>query len=301
MFIVGSSNQVQRLLLNSFKKDSRSILQSIDFVFLDELDRLIKVPNQYSNDLKKQKLYNNPGSAYNICQSILNVSPHKVRFVCASASITRRHIRKIDRLFEIYRKGRNNNTALIRNKLNSTNTGRYVTIPDTVKHYYCYSNDDSIESKLNVLVELLKNDTTKPIIFISNGSLISIKNQLIKNNIECNILHHELGIKDDIYGDNINPKIKTYEDIYKKIEKFQKKINDSNGRFIMNKINNVLDKTIIISSNDSARGLHIPMLETVYILGKPRNVNEYINIAGRVGRCSRIGRCVTIDSKEKIR
>ncbi|BAM41834.1 uncharacterized protein TOT_040000926 [Theileria orientalis strain Shintoku] len=281
IFIVGSSNDFERLLLKTDKKNTRSILQSIDYVFLDETDRLIKVPNQYSTENKKQKLYNNPGSAYNICESILNLSPNNVKFVCASASLTRKHLRKINRLFELYRKGNGNCTSLIRNKIKATVTGRYVTIPDSVKHYYSYSHDNSIDSKLNKLVELLKNNTSKTIIFVSNGSLIKIKNEIKKNNIECKILHHELGINDDI-NENINKtKRKSNEDVYNIIENFNNKFNDENGKFIINNIINT-DNTILIESSDSARGIHIPSLESVFIIGRPRNVNEYIHISGTV-------------------
>lgn len=38
------------------------------------------------------------------------------------------------------------------------------------------------------------------------------------------------------------------------------------------------------------------MLDVVYMIGVPRNVNEYTHISGRVGRCNRPGRCLVIDT-----
>uniref|UniRef100_A0A3B0NA12 ATP-dependent RNA helicase n=1 Tax=Theileria annulata TaxID=5874 RepID=A0A3B0NA12_THEAN len=278
IFIVGSSNQVESYFLVSFykfnfvqnedQKHTRSILQTIDYVFLDEMDRLIKVANQYANERKKRLLNEKPGSAYNICQTLLSISPNKLRLVCASASITRQHIRKVNTLIRMYRNSRDNLTALIRKKISATDTGRYVSIPETINHFYSVSSQDSQESKIKILLNMLKSDTGKVIVFLSSGSLFSLKEELEKHNIKCKILHHEFGIRDNYNKEEWEIGETKSNTTVEKITKLQNSIKEGESEYIL------------IASTDSARGIHLSMLDSVYIVGRPRNVNEYIHISG---------------------
>eukprot|EP00375_Theileria_parva_P001672 XP_764346.1 hypothetical protein [Theileria parva strain Muguga] len=193
-------------------------------------------------------------------QTLLSISPNKLRFVCASASITRQHIRKVNSLIRM-------------KKISATDTGRYVSIPETINHFYSISSQDTqgilfkinsnLESKVRNLLNMLKRDTGTAIVFLSSGSLFSLKESLEKNNIKCKILHHEFGIRDDYNKEEGESGGNRSSTSVEKITKLQNSIKEGdNGH-------------VLLASTDSARGIHLSM--DIAIMAKTNQHRDFTN------------------------
>jgi Helicase conserved C-terminal domain len=51
---------------------------------------------------------------------------------------------------------------------------------------------------------------------------------------------------------------------------------------------------LLVTNEDTIRGLHFDQLDIVLIAGRPNHVDEYVHIAGRTGRAGYNGRAITI-------
>ena len=56
---------------------------------------------------------------------------------------------------------------------------------------------------------------------------------------------------------------------------------------------------ILVTGEDTVRGIHLDELDTVVVAGRPRTPDEYIHIAGRAGRAGKAGSVVNILSYEQ--
>lgn len=254
IFIVGSANQLNVYLLSKEQTYLRGIMQRVGMVILDEVDRLLKVTNQYASERKKLVYRKHPTAAFQICQTLLALSPNKLQLVGASASISRNHIRFFDNLIQSYRTVKCP-LAIIRNKDDKTAANRYVAVPSAVSHHFSVSTTDSLGNKVGRLIELLKNNAKERVIFFisSKHSLLSFKHYMDQYGIECKVLHHEFGIRDNVSKRFSGEMVKGLYDRRESseaLDKFEdlRETLDSEG------------SCMYASSMDSARGLHFPMV-----------------------------------------
>lgn len=294
-FIVGSANQLNVYLQAKEKTYLRDIMQHVGMIILDEVDRLLKVTNQYASERKKEIYKKHQTSSFQICQALLALSPNKLQLVGASASISRNHIRFFDNLIQSYRTVKCP-LAIIRNKDEKTASNRYVAVPSAVSHQYALADKDSLPSKVARLVDILKSANKERTMFFisSKHSLLSFKHYMEKHGMECKVLHHEFGIRDNVSKRFSGEMVKGLYDRRESTEAL-KRFED------LRQVVDVSDDCMYAASMDSARGLHFPTLDVVYMIGVPRNANEYVHISGRVGRCDRPGRCIVIDTVLNIK
>ncbi|GFE53411.1 60S acidic ribosomal [Babesia ovis] len=296
VFIVGSANQVNQYLLTKSRRYIRGILQHVGMIILDEIDRLVKVANQYASQRKKAFHRYHPTSAFQICQTLLSLSPNRLQVVGASASISRQHIRYIDAAVQSYRKTKCP-LAIIRNQGDRTTSNRYVSVPDSVEHYFAISNTETLGNKVGKLATILRERPNERVLFFVNGShsLLSFTHYLQRCGFECKVLHHEFGIRDNIskrFSDDVTKGLYDRRESTEVMEMYH------NCRTELETDSDT--GCMYAASMDSARGLHFSALDTVYMIGVPRNIDEYIHISGRVGRCGRPGRCIMIDNVNNI-
>ncbi|GBE58750.1 DEAD box containing protein [Babesia ovata] len=296
VFIVGSANQLNVYLLTKSKSYVRGIMQHVGMVILDEVDRLLKVTNQYASERKKLMYRKHPTAAFQICQALLALSPNKLQLVGASASISRNHIRFFDTLIQSYRTVRCP-LAIIRNHDEQTAANRYVAVPSSVQHFFAVSNTDSLGNKVGKVVSLVRDRPGERAIFFvsSQHSLLSFTHYMERYGLKCKVLHHEFGIRDNVskrFSGEVVKGMYDHRESSEALEMFED---------LRNELDTDGDYHLYAASMDSARGLHFPTLDTVYMVGVPRNVNEYVHISGRVGRCGRVGNCITVDNIANVK
>jgi hypothetical protein len=72
---------------------------------------------------------------------------------------------------------------------------------------------------------------------------------------------------------------------------FQEKRPDENGRD-----NHVQEEYLLVTGEDTVRGLHLDSLDFVVVVGRPHGPDEYTHIAGRTGRAGKRGKVINIVS-----
>ncbi|OEU11845.1 hypothetical protein FRACYDRAFT_144880, partial [Fragilariopsis cylindrus CCMP1102] len=55
---------------------------------------------------------------------------------------------------------------------------------------------------------------------------------------------------------------------------------------------------LLVTGEDTVRGMHIANLDTVVVVGRPAGPDEYIHIAGRTGRAGRSGKVISVLSEQ---
>jgi superfamily II DNA/RNA helicase len=55
---------------------------------------------------------------------------------------------------------------------------------------------------------------------------------------------------------------------------------------------------LVVGTEETVRGLDFKDLEHVYLMEVPKNVEEYVHLAGRVGRQGKVGTVTTVVSKD---
>ncbi|SOS80249.1 DEAD box helicase, putative [Plasmodium sp. gorilla clade G1] len=367
-YLIGTPTCFRSYLLNLDKENLKNFLQSIKYIFYDEIDKLL--PSVSKRSLLKNKKNIKSKTAYLILETLMYINKKNLIFIGCSSTLNRELHRKIFKLLclnknnakkKIYilREKKNllenkendgmtridNITNLIdipiknnekkknisEKKLSSSNEHiddnnnsnniindeqeeienneqynlnyylneenafqKYiikVKLPNTIYHFYHLMTDETYENKIkeiHKIIETFKNQ--KILILIKNGySLIQLKKYLEMNNIFAVLLHEKLQISLRYNNDNINNMCEHYEDI-----KDLKSIPNDDKHTYINKY------PIIISSFDSIRGFHINNLDMVLLCNKPKNVNEYIHLCGRVGRRKKIGYSVTLENDKNI-
>jgi len=58
------------------------------------------------------------------------------------------------------------------------------------------------------------------------------------------------------------------------------------------------DGYVLVTGEDSVRGLHLDALDVVVVVGRAQGPDEYTHIAGRTGRAGRLGRVVNVVSEK---
>ena len=83
--------------------------------------------------------------------------------------------------------------------------------------------------------------------------------------------------------------------------------NDDDSNINNNKIKNTTTNStssssscLLVTGEDTVRGMHIAGLDTVIVVGKPVGPDEYIHIAGRTGRANRTGKVITVASNSNV-
>ncbi|GIX61497.1 DEAD box helicase, putative [Babesia caballi] len=199
VFVVGAANQLNVYLLSKNQGYVRGIMQHVGLVLLDEVDRLLKVANQYAPESKKLMYRKHPTAAFQVCQALLALSPNKLQLVGASASISRSHIRFVDAMIQSYRTTKCP-LAVIRHRDERTAANRYVAVPSSVQHFFAVSDTESLGSKVGKLAGALRERPGERVIFFvgSQHSLLSFTHYMESYGFQCKVLHHEFGIRDNV-------------------------------------------------------------------------------------------------------
>ncbi|SOV24188.1 DEAD box helicase, putative [Plasmodium sp. DRC-Itaito] len=365
-YLIGTPTCFRSYLLNLDKESLKNFLQSIKYIFYDEIDKLL--PSVSKRSLLKKKKNIKRKTAYLILETLMYINKKNLIFIGCSSTLNRELHRKIFKLLCLNKNNAKKNIYILREKKNlmdkKENDGmikmdnltnlidipnnnnekktineknlcssneliddninkniindeqeeiennqkfnlnyylneenafqKYVIkvkLPNTIYHFYHLMTDETYENKIKEIHKIIETfNNQKILILIKNGySLIQLKKYLEMNNIYAVLLHEKLQISLRYNNDNINNMCEHYEDI-----KDLKTIPNDDKHAYINKY------PIIISSFDSIRGFHINNLDMVLLCNKPKNVNEYIHLCGRVGRRNKIGYSITLENDKNI-
>ncbi|CRH02384.1 DEAD box helicase, putative [Plasmodium relictum] len=357
LFLIGTPISFKNYILNLEKESLKEFLQSIKYIFFDEIDKLF--PSLKKNNLIKTKNNIKKKNAYLILETIMYMNKKNLIFIGCSSTLNRELHRKIYKLLSLNRSNSKKKIYLLREKNSSLQTinsqennlikinsfnfdentkkklnendekfrkegntfeknvtseieesysknldfnkhlnnenimQKYVIkirIPNNIYHFYHVINDELFENKIKESYKIIEHFCQQKIlILIKNGySLMNIKKFLQEKNIFCILLHEKLQISLQENNKHLKKLCNNYEEI-----RNLKEISTKEKKFI-NKF------PVIISSFDAIRGFHINNLDIVILCNKPKNVNEYIHLCGRVGRRNRVGYSILMENEKNI-
>ncbi|CAA9990740.1 DEAD box helicase, putative [Plasmodium knowlesi strain H] len=170
-----------------------------------------------------------------------------------------------------------------------------VRLPNSIRHLYSVVKDQLYSSKMEEAYKIVKHfKNRKVLILVKNGfSLLTLKRYLSERNIFSVLLHEELQISLTGNNKHLDRMCQQYAHI-KDLKETVLQNEEEIKRKYINKY------PVIISSFDSIRGFHINNLEFVLLCSRPKNVNEYIHLSGRVGRRNNIGYSILLEDERNV-
>ncbi|GAW83341.1 DEAD box helicase [Plasmodium gonderi] len=372
LFFVGTPMCFKNYLLSLGKGELKAFLQSIKYVFFDEIDRMF--PTMKTRKSKGTKNNMKKKTAYFILETIMYMNKKNLIFIGCSSTLNRELHRKIFKLLYMNRNNAKKKIYILRENNASSNEGmnaeysnpmsptwrplsdevlesnvnqakmrpcggkknaitsheenekdnadindtesederfnlfspndedntlqKYVIkvkVPNNIHHLYIVVNDQLYRNKMEEAYKIIEHFKNKKVLtLVKNGySLLDMKKYLTEKNVFSVLLHEKLQISLTGNNKHLDEMCKSYADI-KNLEEISLKNEEEQQKKYINKY------PIIISSFDSIRGFHINNLDLVLLCNKPKNVNEYIHLSGRVGRRNNIGYSIMLEDERNV-
>jgi hypothetical protein len=254
------------------------------------VDRLLDVKKTRGKVSKYYKKHEKPAAS--IVSSVARMTLGKVQVVAASATVGRSLRRELARILGVLP---DECPSTIRGISTSSDeqspTERAITVPATLKHFVMPCDASTTGNLLTSAAFLVKNlpqldNRGRRILFvISNGCGIKMRDAI-------GALRH-FGVKPDPLS---LMDVMEAEGTDNLIEKYRC-ISGSAGLGEKSLSNLSFDQSkgyLLLSGEESVRGMHLDDLDTVVIVGRPKGPDEYVHIAGRAGRAGKEGKVISI-------
>mmetsp|Transcript_3533 Transcript_3533/g.5116 ORF Transcript_3533/g.5116 Transcript_3533/m.5116 type:complete len:291 (-) Transcript_3533:133-1005(-) len=263
---------------------------------MDEVDRLLDTKKVRGKTSKYFKKHEKPAAA--IASSIARMTLGKVQIVAVSATVGRSLRRELARVLgltpdecpQVIRGSSNEKSS------NGITSSRAITVPKTLKHFVLPCDGSTSGGLLTAAAFLVKglpqiNGRGRRSLFVvANGCGIKLKDAI-------GALKH--------FG--VSPEPKSLLDVMEAtgtdnlIEAYQN-VSGSSGIGESSTSGLALSGStgyLLLSTEDTVRGIHLDNLDSVIIVGRPKGPDEYIHIAGRAGRAGKVGNVVNVVSFEQ--
>jgi len=307
------------------KPEAQYFLRNVQYLVLDEVDRLLAVKKSRSDKLHERR-HEKPAAI--LTAAMIRHTLGRVQIVAASATVGRTLRRELARVMGLppqdcppvvvtdgsttVDEGDNDND----NEADETSLpfssglsrGRAVTIPSTVEHFVvpvdgtstgklltaAYRVIQSIEKRdKNGKVEREANNPSKRILMVlTRGFGISTQNAIgALKHFKCQpdpvSLLDALQV-DDGAGGGTDRLMETH-----------RQVSGATGLGVAQQEETVQRQGyLLVTGEDTVRGIHLDGIDVVLVVGRPNGPDEYTHIAGRTGRAGKTGKVVTVVSQE---
>merc|ERR1719162_2562177 len=323
-------NSNAALMAPTTKPNARAFLQSISYLVLDEADRILASRVDRSSKSKRYKRHERPGAI--VTASIARRTLGQVQVVAASATVGRGLRREMARVLglvpsdcpPVLRGGdhddasgsKDNNSA--KEEDGNGAVRRAVTVPSSVQHFVLPCAGEGGGALLSTAALAIRHisstSTSTTPTTTSTTSTISSHKILVVLTRTCGMrtkdaigaLRH-LGIRSDVssladalddnHGDG-GPKglVAAHrqasgvtglgQNCYTNTNTDNENENDSGY--------------VLVTTEDSIRGLHLDGLDTVIVVGRTAGPDEYSHVAGRTGRAGNKGSVINVLEYEHV-
>jgi hypothetical protein len=260
-------------------------------------DRLLNIKTSRASKSKFHKKHEKPAGI--LCATIARSTFGEAQIVAASATVGRPLRRELARVLGLLP---NECPDVVMGLDNDAAKTRAVTVPKSLNHYVLPSmGEDSSGSLLTTAAFLIKRlpaigSTESPrgrktLLVMTNGIGISIRDAIgaMKH---FNVQPHPRNLLDILQASGSDDLIKVHREV-------------SGASGLGESATHVsFDESegyVIVTGEDSVRGLHLDELDTVIVVGRPKTPDEYIHIAGRAGRAKKKGSVVNVVSYDQAR
>ncbi len=292
------------------KPEATQMLKNIRWVVLDEVDRLLDIKKTHNGPSGKggySSRHEKPAAI--VTAAVARLTFGRAQIVAASATVGRSLKRELARVLglppqespQVVRANDNlkdeEDYTEEEKSVPGTHVERAVTIPDTVKHYVTAVDTSSTGKLLThavyVLKGLQKSGTKRILMVLTKGCGVNTQNAVgALKHFQCQ--PEPMSLLDVLEADGTDRMIEVHREVTGATG-----IGESyfGGKEEV-KEEDVDKGYLLVTGEDTVRGLHLDGLDVVLVVGRPQGPDEYIHIAGRTGRAGRSGKVISVLSDQ---
>lgn len=277
------------------KPEAMFFLRNVRFLVLDEVDRLLNVKKSRS---EKSKVHEKPAAV--VTAAVMRLTLGRAQIVAASATVGRPLKRELARVLGLPAQ---NCPPVIRGSEegpvptdDSVPTARAVTVPTTVRNYVTPVDGSSTGKLLTSAFFVIKSLGNKPrriLLVLTRGCGMSTQNTIgALKHFRCT--PEPKSLLDALEASGTDNMIQVHRDVSGSTgvggsSNFGAKGNKADDE----------EGYLLVTGEDTVRGLHLDGLDVVVIVGRPHGPDEYTHIAGRTGRAGRTGSVINVVNFEE--
>mmetsp|Transcript_21823 Transcript_21823/g.45555 ORF Transcript_21823/g.45555 Transcript_21823/m.45555 type:complete len:653 (-) Transcript_21823:94-2052(-) len=295
------------------KPEAMAFLQSVRYLALDEVDRLLNVKKARSDKINK-KIHEKPAAV--LSAAVERSTLGRAQIVAASATVGRPLRRELSRVLglspqecpriiratdevNIDEDGAINQEPQPQPKQQH---GRSVTIPDSVENFI-FPVEGSSEGKLLTgtfqLIQQLGKKPRRMLVVLSRSFGMSTQNAIgalkhFKLTPEPQALLDVLEAEGTDQMIEIHRQVSGASGVGEATSQYFQKAKEEEEEADTTSD----EQYLFVTGEDTVRGLHLDGLEVVIVVGRPNGPDEYTHIAGRTGRAGRSGKVFNVVSQE---
>lgn len=281
------------------KPEAMFFLRNVRWLILDEVDRLLHVKKSKSAG-QRFKQHEKPAAI--VTSAVARLSLGRAQIIAASATVGRPLRRELSRVLGL---STDECPAVIRGADNTAvdadddaeqpvHLGRAVTIPDLVTNYVTPVEGGTTGQLLTSAFEVINKLNKKPrkmLLVLTRGCGMSTKTTIgALKHFQCK--PEPVSLLDALEADGSDSMIALHRQISgatgvgetNYFNKKQQEEEDSGGEYLL------------VTGEDTVRGLHLDGLDVVVVVGQPQGPDEYTHIAGRTGRAGKPGSVISVVS-----
>jgi len=274
------------------KPEAMFFLRNVRCLVMDEVDRLLHVQKTRTEERFKQ--HERPAAI--IASAVARMTLGRAQTIAVSATVGRPLRREFSRVLglateecpEVIRGAADNQ------RINENQNIRAVTIPDQVQNYVFPIQGASTGKLLTSafkVISKLNNKPRKMLLVLSRDCDIPIRNTIgaLKH---FNCKPEPISLLDALEADGSDSMI----DIHRQVSGATGV--GETGYFNSQEDDEESDtkEYLLVTGEDTVRGLHLDGLDLVIIVGRPHGPDEYTHIAGRTGRAGKDGKVISVVS-----
>ncbi|KAG7354882.1 ATP-dependent RNA helicase [Nitzschia inconspicua] len=298
------------------KPAAKELLSKTRWVVLDEVDRLLLQQGNKGNSVTKSQ-HEKPAAI--VTSAVARRTLGRAQVIAASATVGRTLKRELSRILglppkeypRVIRGGEStgddeddDDVSATEIETSTGHVGRAVTIPATVENYVVPVDASSVGNVLTNAFLVLKalnegeqKGKRKILMVLTKGCGISTQNAIgALKHFRCQ--PEPMSLLDVLQAADgtdqlmeVHRQVSGSTGVGETSSYFQNEIAyEDNSSYLAEKRSGYL----LITGEDSVRGLHLDGLDVVVVVGRPRGPDEYTHIAGRTGRAGRSGKVINV-------
>lgn len=261
---------------------------------MDEVDRLLDSKKSRGKTSKFYKKHEKPAAL--IASSVSRLTLGRVQIVAASATVGRPLKRELSRVLGYHP---SECPQTIQAQISEENeSSRAISIPKTLKHFVMSCDVETSGGLLTSAAFLVKelskgHGMSKRILFVITNNCGIHLNDAIGALKHFGISPEPRLLLDFMNADGTDDLIEAYRGISETSGVGEKSLS-------MKSSTENSSGYVLITGENSVRGMHLNDLDFVVVVGRPKGPDEYIHVAGRAGRAGKEGKVVNVVSLEQI-
>ena len=288
------------------KPEAMFFLRNVRWLILDEVDRLLHV-KKARGDGPRFKQHEKPAAV--VTSAVARMSLGRAQVIAVSATVGRPLRRELSRVLGL---STDECPRVIRGSKTDQRSdgdaddgeddsdepvhlGRAVTIPELVESYVTTVDSESSGKLMTAAFEVVNRLNKKPrkmLMVLTRGCGMSTKNTIgALKHFQCK--PEPVSLLDALEADGSDHMIAIHRQVSGAVGigetnyfKANQQDADSGGEYLL------------VTGEDTVRGLHLDGLDVVIVVGQPHGPDEYTHIAGRTGRAGKPGKVINVVSAD---